>query len=86
MSSSTLRPKSQERPHEQDVARRLLDSAAVLAYDPATEVDWETPLDKDFHGASPEWSSSGWPSRIRGRTSAASPRRPAAPSRSAGSR
>lgn len=57
MSSSTLRPKSQERPHEQDVARRLLDSAAVLAYDPATEVDWETPLDKDFHGASPEWST-----------------------------
>jgi hypothetical protein len=29
----------------------------VLAYDPATEVDWETPLDKDFHGASPEWST-----------------------------
>ncbi|GGT25282.1 membrane protein [Streptomyces kurssanovii] len=57
MSSSTLRPKAQERPHEQDVARRLLDSAAVLAYDPATEVDWETPLDKDFHGASPEWST-----------------------------
>jgi hypothetical protein len=57
MSSSTLRPKTQERPHEQDVARRLLDSAAVLAYDPATEVDWETPLDKDFHGASPEWST-----------------------------
>ncbi|MEV4684586.1 AurF N-oxygenase family protein [Streptomyces kurssanovii] len=57
MSSSTLRPKAQERPHEQDVARRLLDSAAVLAYDPAAEVDWETPLDKDFHGASPEWST-----------------------------
>ncbi|MGN9794542.1 AurF N-oxygenase family protein [Streptomyces sp. OZ13] len=57
MSSSTLRPKTQEPSHEQDVARRLLDSAAVLAYDPATEVDWETPLDKDFHGASPEWST-----------------------------
>ncbi|QIP87740.1 diiron oxygenase [Streptomyces sp. Tu 2975] len=57
MSSSTLRPRTQERPREQDVARRLLDSAAVLAYDPATEVDWETPLDKDFHGASPEWST-----------------------------
>ncbi|TGB15708.1 diiron oxygenase [Streptomyces sp. MZ04] len=39
------------------MARRLLDSAAVLAYDPATEVDWETPLDRDYHGASPEWSS-----------------------------
>ncbi|MGW7284542.1 AurF N-oxygenase family protein [Streptomyces sp. NPDC054847] len=57
MSSSTLRPKTQEPSQEQDVARRLLDSAAVLAYDPATEVDWETPLDKDFHGASPEWST-----------------------------
>ncbi|MFJ5547614.1 diiron oxygenase [Streptomyces sp. NPDC093225] len=40
-----------------DAARRLLDSAALLSYDPATEVDWETPLDKDFHGASPEWST-----------------------------
>ncbi len=38
-------------------AQRLLDSAAMLSYDPATEVDWETPLDKDFHGASPEWST-----------------------------
>ena len=44
-------------PPDDDVAQRLLDSAAVLAYDPATEVDWETPLDKDFHGASPEWST-----------------------------
>ena len=42
---------------DDDVARRLLDSAATLAYDPAVEVDWETPLDKDFHGASPEWST-----------------------------
>ncbi|MFG3260300.1 diiron oxygenase [Streptomyces sp. NPDC048172] len=46
----------QEQPGD-DVAQRLLDSAATLAYDPATEVDWETPLDKDFHGASPEWST-----------------------------
>ncbi|WET82768.1 diiron oxygenase [Amycolatopsis sp. QT-25] len=40
-----------------ETARRLLDSSAMLSYDPATEVDWETPLDKDFHGASPEWST-----------------------------
>ncbi|MEU0613225.1 diiron oxygenase [Streptomyces albogriseolus] len=40
-----------------DVARRLLDSSAQLSYDPLTEVDWDTPLDKDFHGASPEWST-----------------------------
>ena len=39
------------------VARRLLDSSATLSYDPATEVDWETPLDTAFHGTSPEWSS-----------------------------
>ncbi|MFM9370737.1 AurF N-oxygenase family protein [Streptomyces sp. Da 82-17] len=42
---------------DSDVARRLLASSATLSYDPATEVDWETPLDKDFHGASPEWST-----------------------------
>jgi hypothetical protein len=57
MASSTVRPKTQDRTPQHDVARRLLDSAATLAYDPATEVDWETPLDKDFHGASPEWST-----------------------------
>ncbi|GAA3635509.1 diiron oxygenase [Streptomyces chitinivorans] len=50
-------PAEHDRRDEQDVARRLLDSAARLAYDPAVEVDWETPLDKDFHGASPEWST-----------------------------
>ncbi|KZB85921.1 AurF N-oxygenase family protein [Amycolatopsis regifaucium] len=40
-----------------ETAQRLLDSSAMLSYDPATEVDWETPLDKSFHGASPEWST-----------------------------
>ncbi|MFD1832268.1 diiron oxygenase [Streptomyces desertarenae] len=58
MASSTARPRTQDdRPPGGDVARRLLDSAAKLAYDPAVEVDWETPLDKRFHGASPEWST-----------------------------
>ncbi|MEU0762371.1 diiron oxygenase [Streptomyces microflavus] len=57
MSSSTVRPEDQDRLAEQDVARRLLDSAAQLSYDPATQVDWETPLDPDHHGASPEWST-----------------------------
>ncbi|MGW0908405.1 AurF N-oxygenase family protein [Streptomyces sp. NPDC002853] len=57
MASSTVRPATQDHPEQDDVARRLLDSAAELAYDPATEVDWETPLDRDFHGASPEWCS-----------------------------
>ncbi|MEU5716280.1 diiron oxygenase [Streptomyces sp. NPDC020403] len=57
MASSTVRPDAQDRPEDHEVARRLLDSAATLAYDPATEVDWESPLDKDFHGASPEWST-----------------------------
>ncbi|WP_367038764.1 diiron oxygenase [Streptomyces sp. Je 1-332] len=57
MASSTVRPISQDRPEEDDVARRLLDSAAELAYDPAVEVDWDAPLDRDFHGASPEWCS-----------------------------
>ncbi|MEV0322849.1 diiron oxygenase [Streptomyces sp. NPDC050658] len=57
MASSTVRPTAQDHSEGDDVARRLLDSAAVLAYDPATEVDWDTPLDRDCHGASPEWSS-----------------------------
>jgi hypothetical protein len=41
----------------QTVARRLLDSSRALSYDPAREVDWETPLDTGYHGASPEWST-----------------------------
>ncbi|MFD8691738.1 diiron oxygenase [Streptomyces sp. NPDC059651] len=57
MASSTVRPEDQGRLAEQDVARRLLDSAAKLSYDPATEVDWDTPLDTGHHGASPEWST-----------------------------
>ncbi|MBO0916489.1 AurF N-oxygenase family protein [Streptomyces laculatispora] len=59
MASSTVRPedRNQEWPAGQDVARRLLDSAAKLSYDPATEVDWNTPLNRDHHGASPEWST-----------------------------
>ena len=57
MASSTVRPEDQNRLAEQDVARRLLDSAAKLSYDPATEVDWDTPLDTGHHGASPEWST-----------------------------
>ncbi|GGU47114.1 AurF N-oxygenase family protein [Streptomyces lavendofoliae] len=57
MASSTARPETHDGAHAQDVARRLLGSSATLSYDPAVEVDWETPLDKDFHGASPEWST-----------------------------
>ncbi|WP_320781392.1 diiron oxygenase [Streptomyces sp. CRN 30] len=58
MASSTARPEFQDDARSgPGVARRLLDSSATLSYDPATEVDWETPLDKDFHGASPEWST-----------------------------
>jgi len=57
MASSAARTKVQDERHEQGVAQQLLDSAAMLSYDPAEEVDWDTPLDKDFHGASPEWST-----------------------------
>ncbi|MGH3359727.1 MAG: AurF N-oxygenase family protein [Nocardioidaceae bacterium] len=42
---------------DHEVAQRLLASSATLSYDPATEVDWETPLDETLHGASPEWST-----------------------------
>lgn len=41
----------------QSVAQRLLDSSETLSYDPVREVDWETPLDTSYHGASPEWST-----------------------------
>ncbi|TXS43714.1 AurF N-oxygenase family protein [Streptomyces sp. OR43] len=57
MASSTVRPEDQDRLAGEDVARRLLDSAAKLSYDPSTEVDWNTPLDTAHHGASPEWST-----------------------------
>ncbi|MER8222545.1 diiron oxygenase [Streptomyces sp. NPDC094143] len=57
MASSTARPRVERDAQAGEVAGRLLDSAATLSYDPLTEVDWETPLDKDFHGASPEWST-----------------------------
>ncbi|MCX4967791.1 diiron oxygenase [Streptomyces sp. NBC_00654] len=57
MAGSTVRPVTQNDAQDDGVSRRLLDSAAVLAYDPATEVDWDTPLDLDCHGASPEWST-----------------------------
>ncbi|MFH8843004.1 diiron oxygenase [Streptomyces sp. NPDC017868] len=53
MASSTVRPDNEDH----DVAARLLLSSAKLSYDPAVDVDWETPLDKDFHGQCPEWST-----------------------------
>lgn len=40
-----------------DTAERLLRSSEELSFDPATQVDWDTPLDRDYHGMSPEWSS-----------------------------
>ncbi|MFD3627953.1 diiron oxygenase [Streptomyces sp. NPDC058698] len=57
MASSTSQPESPSRPSDDNAARRLLDSSARLSYDPLTEVDWDTPLDTDFHGTSPEWST-----------------------------
>ncbi|GAA1420179.1 diiron oxygenase [Streptomyces thermospinosisporus] len=57
MALSISRPDTTPQPAEAGVARRLLDSSAQLSYDPLTEVDWETPLDTGYHGASPEWST-----------------------------
>jgi hypothetical protein len=42
---------------EGSIAERLLQSSQELSYDPLVEVDWDTPLDRDHHGASPEWST-----------------------------
>ncbi|HEX2176285.1 MAG TPA: diiron oxygenase [Nocardioidaceae bacterium] len=47
----------QPRGTEEDVSRRLLESASTLSYDPLTEVDWDAPLPEDAHGMSPEWST-----------------------------
>ncbi|MET9368792.1 AurF N-oxygenase family protein [Streptomyces griseoflavus] len=57
MASSTSQPEARTHPSDDGAARRLLDSSAQLSYDPLTEVDWDTPLDTNFHGASPEWST-----------------------------
>lgn len=57
MAITSPRPDVHEPNDEYGLAQRLIDSSAQLSYDPATEVDWDTPLDKDFHGASPEWST-----------------------------
>lgn len=40
-----------------EASQRLLDSSAALSYDPATEVDWDTPLDPTHFGLNPEWST-----------------------------
>ncbi|WP_323792512.1 diiron oxygenase [Nocardioides sp.] len=40
-----------------DGSQLLLDSAASLSYDPATEVDWDAPLDPHHFGLNPEWST-----------------------------
>ncbi|GAA2782718.1 diiron oxygenase [Kitasatospora sp. CM 4170] len=42
---------------DDDVSKRLLESAATLSYDPATEIDWEAPLPDDHYGLNPEWST-----------------------------
>ncbi|NKQ51468.1 diiron oxygenase [Amycolatopsis sp. K13G38] len=46
-----------DQPDRESMARRLLDSSETLSYDPVAEVDWDTPLDTSYHGASPEWST-----------------------------
>ncbi|MFY0405528.1 AurF N-oxygenase family protein [Solicola sp. PLA-1-18] len=61
MSSTTIRPgnirdEAPEGGHD-DVAARLLDSAATLSYDPATELDWDAPLEPGLYGLNPEWCS-----------------------------
>ncbi|WP_037602097.1 AurF N-oxygenase family protein [Streptacidiphilus rugosus] len=42
---------------DDDVSKRLLDSAAMLSYDPATEIDWDAPLPEGHYGLNPEWST-----------------------------
>ena len=41
----------------EEVAERLLRSAAMKAYDPAVDIEWDRPLDPTKHGLTPEWST-----------------------------
>lgn len=55
---TTLTPSPTPSPADtRDASQRLLDSSAALSYDPATEVDWDTPLDPAHYGLNPEWST-----------------------------
>lgn len=40
-----------------EVAQRLLRSAAAKSYDPAVDLDWDEPIDPTKYGFSPEWST-----------------------------
>ncbi|RAG84987.1 diiron oxygenase [Streptacidiphilus pinicola] len=42
---------------DEDVSKRLLESAATLSYDPSVEIDWEAPLPDHHYGLNPEWST-----------------------------
>jgi P-aminobenzoate N-oxygenase AurF len=53
--TATRAPTSEGDP--QEVAARLLRSAARQSHDPATEIDWDAPLDPDALGLNAEWSS-----------------------------
>jgi len=55
--SHTLASATKPEGSARDISARLLASAETLSYDPVVEVDWDTPLDTDLHGASPEWST-----------------------------
>ena len=47
----------QPRTEVDETARRLLESAATLSYDPMDEVDWDAPVPEDKYGLNPEWST-----------------------------
>jgi hypothetical protein len=58
MTSAITRPDGDSsRADDRTAARRLLRSSEALSYDPVHEVDWQSPLDTDFYGMSPEWCS-----------------------------
>ena len=48
MTTRLLRPTDRE-----DIAQRLLRSSAKASYDPLTEIDWETPVDRDRYAIPP---------------------------------
>ncbi|MEV1295856.1 diiron oxygenase [Pseudonocardia sp. NPDC049635] len=57
MTATVPEARADQPAERKDTAERLLRSSAELSFDPTTQVDWETPLDRTKHGMSPEWSS-----------------------------
>lgn len=53
----TITDRSRPDVGSEEVAQRLMRSAALKSHDPLVEIDWDAPLDPSLYGFSPEWST-----------------------------